>query len=501
MGSLFETELKFQVEPARRAAVLRALGGAGLERVRLSARYFDTPDGRLAAAGLALRLRREGRSRWVQTLKGRGDGLMQRLEHEVVLAGREPPLLDLSRHDGTPAGTRLREALAGQTPVERFATDITRTRRRLATRGAAGRAQVELAFDEGHVRAGTAEQAVCEIEFELLAGSAHALLALAARWVERHGLWLDVRSKAEIGHRLATAAPSSATGATTPIVAARMGPRRALAALLQSCLAQVLPNQAELARPVGEAQRVETLHQLRVGLRRTRTALREFGGGVGGVDAAWDGTLAAAFRQLGAQRDLDVMASTLAPALDAARAAGLGEGLAVVAAAPASDTDPAAPLREAAFNTLLLDLIGFVLLAADMPDAADAPPLQARARQRLKRLHRQVTAQAADFHALPDEERHRLRKRAKRLRYALEFCAPLFGRKAGKRYLASLREVQQALGELNDLAVADAWLGEQPSLDAGRAFTRGWVAARRDALVVQCERALQALARAARPWA
>jgi triphosphatase len=500
MEPAFETELKFQVPPGRRAAVLRALDGAGVERLRMAARYFDSADGRLAAAGLALRLRREGRARWVQTLKGRGDGLMQRLEHEVVLGTRERPDLDLARHDGTPAGERLRAALGDAVPLERFATDIVRTRRRVATRAAAGRATVELAFDEGTVRAGTAARAVCELEFELIDGAPGALLALAARWVARHGLWLDVRSKAEIGHRLATGVPAPAVGAEAPMVSARMGPRRALAALLQSCLAQTLPNQAELAGPLDGAAAQETLHQLRVGLRRMRTALREFGRDVDGVGADWDPTLAETFRALGVQRDSDVVAATLAPAFEAAAAAGLGRTSAADRA-PTPQADPAAALRARGFNTAMLALIGFVLSAAEAPEVAPAPSMKARARQRLKRLHSQVSTQAAAFATLPDEARHRLRKRAKRLRYTLEFSAPLFGRKACARYLGELRRLQQGLGDLNDLALGAAWLEVQAPVDAGLAFVRGWVAARREALVSQCAAALGALARARRPWA
>ena len=91
-----EVELKFRLDPARRAAVERVLGTRTAERVRLRACYLDTPDGRLAAARLALRLRLEG-ERWVQTLKGQGDGVLRRLEDEVPLpgaAGELPPPLD-----------------------------------------------------------------------------------------------------------------------------------------------------------------------------------------------------------------------------------------------------------------------------------------------------------------------------------------------------------------------------------------------------------------------
>jgi triphosphatase len=267
--------------------------------------------------------------------------------------------------------------------------------------------------------------------------------------------------------------------------------------MLQSCLAQMLPSHAELAAPLGPAAAAETVHQLRVGLRRTRTALREFGRGIDGVDAAWGETLARAFRDLGAQRDRDVIAATLAAAREAARAAGLGT-VPDPADAPAGEVDPTAMLRTAAFNTLLLDLIGFVVSAADADGSA---PLRPRARERLKRLHRQVCVPADRFAVLPDDERHRLRKRAKRLRYTLEFCSPLFGRKAVARYLGLLRQLQQGLGDLNDLLVADAWLAGEAPADAGRAFLRGWVAARREAQLAQGAAALRALARADCPWA
>ena len=63
-----EIELKLQVPAGALAAVERALAAAPVTSVRMRAVYYDTPDSRLAAAGIALRLRQEGR-RWVQTLK------------------------------------------------------------------------------------------------------------------------------------------------------------------------------------------------------------------------------------------------------------------------------------------------------------------------------------------------------------------------------------------------------------------------------------------------
>src|SRR5258706_3426716 len=104
-----EIELKFQVPAARRAAVDAAVAGpAKAPRMRLQAAYFDTSDHVLAKAGLALRIRREGR-RVVQTLKGLGEDGLTRAEHNVDLPpGRDPEgLADPALHAGTPVGERF----------------------------------------------------------------------------------------------------------------------------------------------------------------------------------------------------------------------------------------------------------------------------------------------------------------------------------------------------------------------------------------------------------
>lgn len=509
---MVETELKFQIEPARRDAVRRAVAGSGAsaQTIRLQARYFDTPDGRLAAAGLALRLRREGRSRWVQTLKGRGDGLMQRLEHELVLPAAVPATLDLARHDGTPAGAALRAALGRHAAelVERFATDIRRTRRVVRARSGSGQmASVELAFDEGWIGAarsdgdgdgGRVRLAVAEVEFELLSGPPQALLALASRWVQSHGLWLDVRSKAERGHALATGVAPAATLAQQPPISRRMAPARALAAMVQAALAQVLPNLAVLAEagPAGP----EHLHQLRVGLRRLRTALREFGDGVEGVegvDAAWQIALAQVFSALGALRDREVVERTLSEPRAAAQRAGLDAAAAPPRPTAALTAQDTALVRERGLHRLLLALIGLTL-AGESPDSGIA--LIEVARKRLTRLHRRVTADAKRFAALDDAARHGLRKRMKRLRYSLEFLAPLFATKAVARYLALLKPAQEALGSYNDVVVAQASCLTAGTHSAVEAFVLGWLSARRDALAASAAARLEALSVAARFW-
>jgi len=501
---MVEIELKFQVEPARRDAVRRAVAGSGAkaQTIRLQARYFDTPDGRLAAAGLALRLRREGRSRWVQTLKGRGDGVMHRLEHELVLPSAVPATLDLARHDGTPVGAALRSALSSHEAglVERFATDIRRTRRAVRMRAPTGEmATIELALDEGSICARTAEGpcrvAVSEVEFELLDGPPQALLALASRWVERHGLWLDVRTKAERGHVLASGVASPPVQARAPLVGRRMLPARALAAMVQAALAQVLPNLAAVAE-AGQGG-PEYLHQLRVGLRRLRTALREFGTGVEGVDASWLATLAQLFSSLGTLRDSDVIEQTLAQARAAARAAGLEPSLPPARGGQALTAQDRAPLRERGLHRLLLALFGLAL-AGGQP--GDGRPLIETARRRLNRLHKRATADAARFETLDDTERHMLRKRLKRLRYSLEFVAPLFAAKALRRYLALLKPAQEVLGECHDLLLAEAACRAAVPHSVGDGFVLGWLSTRREVLTAQAATRLTALSAAPRFW-
>lgn len=267
-----EIELKFQVPAHRRAALVRALDTRTAERVDLRARYFDTADGRLAAAQLAWRLRLED-GRWVQTLKGRGDGLMQRLEHEVLRdpldspAG-EAPALDLSLHTGTPAGDLLARVLAeDRSPdvpaaplVVRHGTEIRRLKRLVRHAGAV----VELALDIGDVVAGDRRAPVHELEMELVSGPVAAMLDLAARWAGRYALVLDPATKSEraqwlaqgLAHRPVVPAARASRRAGTGVAGVTAGTRAAVA----SVLAQALPNAAAITDGAHTSAHLRALH-------------------------------------------------------------------------------------------------------------------------------------------------------------------------------------------------------------------------------------------------
>ena len=72
----------------------------------------------------------------------------------------------------------------------------------------------------------------------------------------------------------------------------------------------------------------------------------------------------------------------------------------------------------------------------------------------LARLHRKALAQAGNLDWGDPGERHALRIRMKRLRYACDFFAPSFAGATAQPYLKRLAALQDILGELNDIAVA-----------------------------------------------
>lgn len=477
-----EIELKLQVPAAGLPALKRAVCRGRVQRIHLRALYFDTPERALAAAGLALRLRREGR-RWVQTVKGAGDGPIARLEHEVVLgASRDAPPLDPSRHDGTPEGDALAAALG--TDAARlalcFETDVWRTRRELREGGA----RIELAQDIGTIRTGASVLPLAEVEFELLHGGVDVLVAVARRWASRHGLWLDTRSKALRGHLLAAgSAAEPAVKSSTPLLEVHNDPDAALRCIVRSALAQILPNASALA---GGGAGPEHLHQARIGLRRLLAALREFGAWSDAVDGQWAIDARQVFGELGRARDRDAIASALSPALREA-----GAPLWQLSA-EAAVADAGAVFRAPAATQCLLGLIGFACTTA-APPTDERPALKELAQARLGRLHRQVHRAGKGFALQDSASRHRARKRLKRLRYCAEFTSALWPERAWAAYSERLRRAQDALGAMQDNAVAEPLYRAEAERDPRAWFAVGWLVACREVLVAEAGRALRNL--------
>lgn len=377
-----EQELKLHVPAASRQAVQREIKQREATRIRLHAMYFDTPERELARARIAIRLRLEGRD-WVQTLKMPGADAITRIEMNHPRPG---PVLDLSVYAGTDVEAPL-AAIKGELGL-RYETDVLRLLRRVRTR----HGMVELAYDTGILRAGTLELPISELEFELVSGKPRAIFAAARGWQQRHALVLDPRSKSERGdalaqlaHKLAEvdAAAGDDHQARRAEAIARfwaprsaaaiklredMSPPQAMGAIAAECLDQIARNAAVLAEVdtegVYRAGNSEHVHQLRVGVRRLRSAWKLFDGWIAPVPDAMLQQARAHFAAFGANRDQDVLNETVAPAL--ARA-----GMPVI---PVESTPPEEDARTIAggkaFQAWLLDLLEWSL---DVPPPAAAP--------------------------------------------------------------------------------------------------------------------------------
>ena len=162
-------------------------------------------------------------------------------------------------------------------------------------------------------------------------------------------------------------------------------------------------------------------------------------------------------------------------------------------------------VRGSTFNNLLLRTLA---LCAAPPSAATAPVASApadaankpSAQTAVQPLWRQVRRSAPAFGQASVEDQHRLRKRIKRLRYALEAVQPLLKRKPGRAFLRALRRALGALGQMNDLQVADALYRQRALAEPQAWFAVGYLAARRQAALDASVAALASLTALKLAW-
>ena len=108
----------------------------------------------------------------------------------------------------------------------------------------------------------------------------------------------------------------------------------------------------------------------------------------------------------------------------------------------------------------------------------------------LHALHDKICAHAKHFSQLEDEEKHRIRKQVKQLRYSIEFVASLVDAKTLKTYLKKLKAVQESLGHYNDLVVAEVLFQQATEPNAAYSFAVGWVAAEKNRMLKLVEKQL-----------
>ena len=290
----------------------RATGRAAIKR--LDNVYYDTDDQRLRARGLAFRVRKDGR-RFYQTLKSDdAAGLAAyRGEWQNPLRSGEPDLALM------PEGGRA--ALDGAIDPDElrpvFATRVRRTVRRVETTDHAGRPSlIEAALDVGGIEANGASLPIAEVELELLEGSPEALYALALELDALAPLRLETRSKSARGYALAAGMPPAWHKAEPPALEADATVDRAIQAILRSCLQHWCANEAAAL----DGSDPEGVHQMRVALRRLRSAFSVFGRLIDPAQRAWLSDEAKTIvNGLGPARDWDVFLAELLAPVRAAR--------------------------------------------------------------------------------------------------------------------------------------------------------------------------------------
>lgn len=495
-----EVELKLalsaeSMEVLLASPLLRAHARGPVREGALRGVYYDTADRRLLARGAALRVREvDGGRRRVQTLKTakRADTPhAHRFEWEVELAGPGP------RPDAfaDPAALAVAGPLAAGDLLPVFET---RVRRRLLTvdwpdpGDPAGRpAEVEVSFDDGVVAAADGGVLpISELELELLRGDARALYGLALALRGLVPLRIEPRDKATRGWLLATGARPPAVRAAPVPLDCRMTVDDALAATLGAALRHWLDNEPAAAA----GHQPEGLHQLRVALRRLRSALTIFKGALAPGDRErWGGELRWLLGPLGPARDLDVLTTGLLPPLllpGQGNEGGGGDPALLAFAAVAERRREAAQaavrdvLASQRYADLALELAAWVERRGWREGAAPADEavrrrqgegIEAFARRVLKKRHRAVERRGRGFAGLDPEARHELRIALKKLRYGTDFLAGLFPGKRLDRHRKAVARMQDRLGHLNDVAVASRLVHEL--VDPLRAGARAKVVA------------------------
>ncbi|MFE0387607.1 CHAD domain-containing protein [Streptomyces bungoensis] len=453
--------------------------------VELDATYYDTPDERLAAAGLTLRRRTGGADAGWHLKLPVAPGV--RDEIRAPLSDTVP--------DEIAALVRSRVRGSALVPVVRLrsARDL---RHLVGTDGTLlAEASVDTVSAERLNRAGGTAQWT-EIEVELEDGADPAVLDQVDKRLRKAGV-----RPSSAPSKLARALEQ--TGGTRTRAARRAQPATAADHVLA-----YLREQRDVLLECDPAVRrdvPDSVHRMRVATRRMRSTFRTYGTV---LDPAVTGPLAAELKwlagELGADRDQEVLAEHLTTALD-----GLPPDLVVgpvrhrvTGWATNRHTHTRGHLiavLDSARHLALLDTLDALLADPPLRKKATRPPdkvLAKAVRKDLARVSRLITEALA---LPPGQDRdlalHDARKKAKRTRYAAEAAIPALGAPA-RKLAKSMKSLTSLLGEHQDSVMARHTLRELSAVAhaAGEsAFTYGLLYGREEQRAATAEAELPGL--------
>jgi inorganic triphosphatase YgiF len=484
-----ETELKIRLTTEDVARLVRHPALAAVRQTRpatvqLVSVYYDTEHQALAKHAIALRIRKSGR-RWVQTVKKsprqRIQGLFQTLEVDHPAPGGR---LDLGRDDPHEVYAEIRGIVGESAVGPLFETRVRRTTERLRTKSGL----VELAIDRGEVIAGGLSAPIREAEIELLEGSVVAIYDVARALFAEGPVRFSREPKSALGLRLARHGvgdpPLRPRKSGTPAFGPTATAEAVAQDLLRDCFAQIADNLVVVA----ESEVAEGAHQLRVGLRRLRTAIAVFRPVLENDALA---TLSLEARRIGQivgrLRDLDVLAEEVVPGVAGAGLDGQARS-ALVAAIEARRQETRAEVRaalaEPATVRFIFDLAEAIEAQPWREGRGDSSvggldaPIGKLAPGMLDKRRRKAAKRGRGIETLSPADLHELRKELKKLRYAGDMLGALYPEKRRGPYLEALRRLQDTFGSLNDGTMAGEVLTGASAPGAGDPQAQraaGWV--------------------------
>src|SRR5262249_51138843 len=145
-------------------------------------------------------------------------------------------------------------------------------------------------------------------------------------------------------------------------------------------------------------------------------------------------------------------------------------------------------VNSAHFRALLVDTLAWIESPRTTAGDRARVPIAKFAADVLRRRIKKARKQGRRIEEMPQPERHKLRIRIKKIRYAVEFFEGLFSKREQKelaRLSRHLKKTQDALGRLNDFTAhrrmaVDAALKAPPQDRRARAFVSGVVYGRED---------------------
>jgi triphosphatase len=496
-------EIEWQLDADELALVEKWLeehpSGAGVAIVtgwasELTDVYHDTEDWRFYRAGYAMRVRNTDGESAEATMKAlvpaegglrRRREISQPIEGVETLKGVPGPVGDrVRRLTGTAdlrplfeVHTRRRAyALRTETPSSReIVEDVSGNIRQQNSEQDA--IVAEIALDESEIFAnGGATTHLSRVEVEV--GSDAAIHDGVGDFVEVLREALKLRptraSKFRTGLSVARLSPEVAPDLGPTKIDATLSAGEVAFAILRRHFAEMLAHEPGVR--LGEDP--EELHDMRVATRRLRAALKLYSDALPKRSERYERDLRWVARALGEVRDLDVHLQRLSE-----EASRNGEVLEeVVSLLRERRVEARRRMLEALdsnrYERLVASFSG--TLRRGRSPTPTAPILEAAPdllRRRYKKVRKAANKLSEDP---PPEHFHDLRKKGKRLRYALEPLQEIYGKPA-KKMVKLLKKTQDDLGDHQDLIVASGLmeeLGVAKDRPPQAAFTMGTMAER-----------------------